>query len=44
MALADLGVSDPAVWHSLTAAAQHKLGAFTFPQLTATLEALAAAG
>jgi hypothetical protein len=44
VALADLGVSDAAVWDNLTAAAQHKVGAFTFPQLAATLEALAAAG
>jgi hypothetical protein len=44
VAFADLGVSDPAVWDSLTAAAQHKVRAFTFPQLAATLEALAAAG
>jgi hypothetical protein len=44
VALSGLGVSDPAVWDSLTAAAQHKVGAFTFPQLAATLEALAATG
>lgn len=44
VALSDLGVSDPAVWDSLTAAAQHKVGAFTFPQLAAILEALASAG
>lgn len=44
VALADLGVCDAAVWDNLTAAAQHKVGAFTFPQLAATLEALAAAG
>lgn len=44
VALCDLGVSDGAVWDNLTAAAEHKVGAFTFPQLAATLEALAAAG
>lgn len=44
VALSDLGVVDPAVWDNLTAAAQHKVGAFTFPQLAATLEALAAVG
>lgn len=44
VALCDLGVSDPAVWMNLVAAAEHKVGAFTFSQLAATVEALAAVG
>jgi len=44
VALASMGVVDVAVWDNLTAAAEHKVGAFTFPQLASMLEALAAAG
>lgn len=42
--LAALGVIDPVVWDNFTAAAEHKVGAFTFAQLATTMEALAVAG
>lgn len=44
VALSSIGVVDVAVWDNLTAAAEHKVGAFTFPQLASMLDALAAAG